>query len=387
MFLLTETSADKNHPEGKESKEASSQLPVKFAPTEEKPSLMSPNDFAKDLIDFQTESSDCSDRETISKRDRCLGDFKTGQRLASNDWQTGQEAAGSLNTTECTSGNAFKSVVNSRPDTTTNETPSVFDLIDIGDSHMEKPLNLQLSNDCNKSGNIKRHEMILKKEDNKPIVIEDPKDSTAYVNELFMSTLPPSTPSEMQAVTTSLRRGSFVEENGELLELNSRNISSQGDSGSVSPTTLRLQRIGFCEYMSQETLANNDDKRKITLVESVKSKITSNDTEVVKMKTEKSDELKIVEEICETGEVKGNDIQKSEITPNDSGKAELLTSEVELSQRLEKTTNATEVCLMTSSTSAIVAQCKLETATPCESKILKQSSERESKTSVQKGSN
>ena len=363
---------------------------MKSVPADERPSLVSSIDFAKDLIDFETESTNSYPKETIPEGDDCLSDLKSGQSFVPNDQQIEQEAGKrSFNTSEC-SGNSLEKG---------NETPIlkavghedaslVFDLVDIGESFVKKPSSLQLLYNSSESESVKTNETRSKEDDNKNIITaQQVRDSSTYVNELFMATLPLSTPSEEREVTTSLRRGSFGEENGELVGLNGKNISTQVDSGSEcgSPTTVRLQRIGFCEYKSQETVenfetANEDGEAKITLVGNEKAEITSSDVEI---KADKSEELKIACEISETREQEDYETGKSQVTPNDLGESKLLVddfgkreptvSEVVLPQKQNKTVS--KECLKTSSTSVISGQSKMQTDTPCESKVLKQGNE------------
>ena len=358
---------------------------MKSVPADEKPSLVSSIDFAKDLIDFETESTKPYPKETIPEGDYCLNDLKSGQSFVPNDQQIEQEAGKrSFNTSEC-SGNSLEKGTETPVLKTTGHADAslVFDLVDIGESFVKKPSSLQLLNNSSKSESVKANETRAKEEDNKNIITaQQIRDSSTYVNELFMVTLPLSTPSEEQEVTSSLRRGSFCEENGELVGLNGKNISTQVDSGSEcgSPTTVRLQRIGFCEYKSQETVANEDNEAKITLVGNEKAEITSSDVEI---KADKSEELKIACEICETREQEGYDTEKSQVTPNDLrdsklavddfGKREPTVSEVVLPQKQNKTVS--KECLKTSSISVISVQCKAETDTPFESNVLKQSNE------------
>lgn len=359
-------------------------------PTDERPSLVSSIDFAKDLIDFETESPNSYPKETIPEGDYCLNDLKSGQSFVTNDQQIEQEAGKrSFNTSECSDNSLEKGNETPILKTTAHADASlVFDLVDIGESCVKQPSSLQLLNNSSKSQSVKANETRSKEDDNKNIITaQQMRDSSTYVDELFMATLPLSTSSEEQEVTTSLRRGSFGEENGELVGLNGKNISTQVDSGSEcgSPTTVRLQRIGFCEYKSQETAANfetanKDGGAKIALVGNEKAEITSSDVEI---KAEKSEELKIACEICETREQEGYDTEKSQVTPNDLGESRLAVdefgkrepavNEVVLPQKQNKTVS--NECLKTSSTSVISVQCKVETDTPCESKVLKQISE------------
>ena len=264
---------------------------VKSSPIHEKPSLIcSSTDTTKDLIDFETQSPMSFGKERISDRSNSLVDSEKGHAessshalignqgdvLATNDKQG---ATFSFNLIK-TPGKAFKGTEGNNspiPDTTEQQASLCFDLIDIGE---HRHTSLQLANDCKKDKTNKEHDS-PKEQAIKQTPLESSLDSTSYVNDLFMSSPPLNLPSETKAVDSGSRRNSFVEESAKILELNCTNLSSDVGSGPEcgSPTMVRLQRIGFCEYKSEESLenletANDNGKLKISPDERDKPKLT-----------------------------------------------------------------------------------------------------------------
>ena len=168
------------------------------------------------------------------------------------------------------------------------ETSLVFDLVDIGELNDEK------ASSSDKPG------LDLQKQYSDSNVL-DTRNSTAFVNDLFMSTSPSVVVSEIQSAEPGSRRGSFVEEAGKILELNCENSESmkENESECSSPTTLRLQRIGFCEYMSQDTLENVETTKGIDTDGSEKHKTSEINKNIAsqanqeKISMNKSDKTKV----------------------------------------------------------------------------------------------
>ncbi len=313
---------------------------VKSSPIDEKSSLISSStDTTKDLIDFETQDPSSFEKKRIS--DSSLGDIRTGHTdssshalagnqgdvLATNDKQG---ATFSFNLIK-TPGKAFKGTEgNNSPiaDTTEQQAGLCFDLIDIGE---HRHTGLQLANDCKKDKTNKEHDS-PKEQAIKQTPLESSLDSTSYVNDLFMSSPPLNLPSETKAVDSGSRRSSFAEESAKILELNCTNLSSDVGSGPEcgSPTMVRLQRIGFCEYKSEESLENLE---------------TANDNGKLKISPDERD--------------------KPKLTPSQSDKSEI-SIEAGLSQATEETAYESQEYIITSgkSESEDSGLCKVET-TPC----------------------
>ena len=167
--------------------------------------------------------------------------------------------------------------------------------------------------------------------------LDHSQSSTAYVNDLCQ--LPISLQNTTkETVENSSRRDRLVEENKMVLDLDRKNmfIEVADLPKCSSPTTARLQRIGFCENKSQETV---DDVE--TAIKNANTKWTVNESEKNEVKFDRSDEVKMRASyfskpkaatkvkasftVCETDEsktVKLNDLSGKISTVNDSSQPE-----------------------------------------------------------------
>ncbi|XP_028407927.1 uncharacterized protein LOC114530556 isoform X2 [Dendronephthya gigantea] len=169
--------------------------------------------------------------------------------------------------------------------------------------------------------------------------------STTYVND-------PCLPSSLlntskETVENSSRRDSSVEENKMVPDLSSENMFVEfADLPKCSsPTTVRLQPIGFCEYKSQEIMDGVE-----TAMKNANTKMTVDESENNEIKFDRSDKAKITD--TEESKIVTDLNGKISATINDSCKSEPSIEthkNNELPLLTEKTaTNAMQESLVTS---------------------------------------
>ena len=314
-------------------------------PTEENPTLISsPADTTKDLIDFETQTPSVCVKENISESSHSLSDFERdhhalkgnhGDILATNNCQ---QAPLSFNLIESSSRGVKGNESNNNspiPDPTKKEASLAFDLIDIGEPTL--PTSLQLQKVCDKKTENNNNHNSPKEEGRKQIAVDSSLDSTSYVNDLFMSSPPLNLQSTAEAVDRSSRRSSFdsfVEESGKILDVSGKDTSNEvGNGGECSsPTAVRLKRIGFCEYKSQEqvttmsgiandigeqeVVANERDGLKLKLNENNEAEITTNESEKPKITASYNEKLNTKASDIEKPNTAANNIEKHKTTAN-----------------------------------------------------------------------
>jgi hypothetical protein len=319
-------------------------------PTEENPTLISSSaDTTKDLIDFETQTPSVCVKENISESSHSLSDFERdhhalkgnhGDILATNNCQ---QAPLSFNLIESSSRGVKGNESNNNspiPDPTKKEASLAFDLIDIGEPTLQKPTSLQLQKVCDKKTENNNKHNSPKEEGRKQIAVDSSLDSTSYVNDLFMSSPPLNLQSAAEAVDRSSRRNnfdSFVEESGKILDVSGKDTSNEvGNGGECSsPTAVRLERIGFCEYKSQEQvttmpgIANDIGEQEIVVIERDGLQVTLNENNEAEITTNESEKPKITASYNEKLNTKASDIEKPNTAANNIEKHKTTANNIE----------------------------------------------------------
>ncbi|CAB4016127.1 E3 ubiquitin- ligase NEDD4-like [Paramuricea clavata] len=344
-----EHSPVRNYPKHQENEPASCAPSVKSLPTEETTLISSPADTTKDLIDFETQTPGVCVKENISESSHSLSDFERnhhalkgnhGDILATNDCQ---QAPLSFNLIESSSHGVKGNGSNNNspiPDPTKKQASLAFDLIDIGEHTLKKPTSLQLQKVCDKKTENSNEHNSPKDEARKQIAVDSSLDSTSYVNDLFMSSPPLNLQSAAEAVDRSSRRNSFdsfVEESGKILDVSGKDTSNEvGNEGECSsPTAVRLKRIGFCEYKSQEQvttmpgIANDIGEQEIVVNERDVLKVTLNENNEAEITTNESEKPKITARCNEKLNTKASDIEKPSTAASNIEKRKTKASDIE----------------------------------------------------------
>ena len=341
---------------------------VKSLQTNEKTSLISSStDTTKDLIDFETQSPSSFGKERIlnssslnhsenGRTDKPSHDLKgrQGDILASSDNQ---------NFSHAFKGSESDNIP--RTDTIDEQASSCFELIDISEC---KPTGLLFSKACEEGEMNNEHGGTKEQQANKQITLNSRRDSTSYVNDLFMSNSPLRLAEETEAAGGGSRRGSLADESEKTLELNCKNVSSEvgNETECGSPTAVRLQRIGFCEYKSQKSLENREtvsdiveipvekDKFKLTLDKSKKSEIIANENKgKVKTTANNNEQNKTTLTNIEKPRTAATESNEPTMTSHDSGEGKIAShhsekSKINVVKAPSRTTEKTQECVITS---------------------------------------
>lgn len=323
-------------------------------PEQKEPSQRSsPNYLLKseDLIYFESQSPNLN----LNSCEKGVKDFI--QNLPNIiDQPIGQEANLSVSPSFLgTANNVFEST----PDTSLSKTvltekdAFACSLVEISGSNSEKTQNTKDEvTDNDNSSPIEKSQ--------KQVVVDDLQDSNLYVNGLFMSSPPPlSLPSVIEPVKSCVRRNSLGEESGKILHSSAKNEDDLSECG--SPNSMRLERIGFCAYTTQNQAtfqfgagASNEGKEPILLVNEFESK--ENDEAISDVS--ETGKPKISSSTSSTDEATKNLIEECQKAISKRDHAKVTANEGDMNK---VTSNNIENC-NTMATNAIVAEATVKHA-------------------------